>query len=270
MAVLRPLKLVIENWPEGRTETLEAINNPEDPVGRHAPDHLRPRALHRARRLHGESAEEVLPPRAGPRGAAALRLLRHLPRGGEECRWRGGGIALHLRSGDARRQRAARRTQGAGDAALGGGGGRDRGGGAAVQSPVHASRSRCRRRHHGRYQSGLAGGAAPAACWSRRSPRRRSARRCSSNGWAISAPIRIPRRAGRCSTARSACATPGRRCRGAANQICHPAKAGTQATHACVSRLGSRLRGNDVIGQLLWGEFGNGISAQRCSSRMPR
>jgi glutaminyl-tRNA synthetase len=30
MAVLRPLKLVIENWPDGRTETLEAINNPED------------------------------------------------------------------------------------------------------------------------------------------------------------------------------------------------------------------------------------------------
>ena len=30
MAVLRPLKLVIENWPEGKTETLEAINNPED------------------------------------------------------------------------------------------------------------------------------------------------------------------------------------------------------------------------------------------------
>ena len=32
MAVLHPLKLVIENWPEGRTETLEAINNPEDPA----------------------------------------------------------------------------------------------------------------------------------------------------------------------------------------------------------------------------------------------
>ena len=31
MAVLRPLKLVIENYPEGRTETLDAINNPEDP-----------------------------------------------------------------------------------------------------------------------------------------------------------------------------------------------------------------------------------------------
>jgi glutaminyl-tRNA synthetase len=32
MAVLRPLKLVIENYPEGRTEVLNAINNPEDPA----------------------------------------------------------------------------------------------------------------------------------------------------------------------------------------------------------------------------------------------
>ncbi|MCG8512323.1 MAG: glutamine--tRNA ligase/YqeY domain fusion protein, partial [Rhodospirillales bacterium] len=30
MAVLDPIKLVIENYPEGRTEELEAINNPED------------------------------------------------------------------------------------------------------------------------------------------------------------------------------------------------------------------------------------------------
>ncbi len=30
MAVLRPLKLMIENYPEGQTEALEAINNPED------------------------------------------------------------------------------------------------------------------------------------------------------------------------------------------------------------------------------------------------
>jgi glutaminyl-tRNA synthetase len=30
MAVLRPLKVVIENYPEGRSEELEAINNPED------------------------------------------------------------------------------------------------------------------------------------------------------------------------------------------------------------------------------------------------
>ena len=31
MAVLRPLKLVITNYPEGQTETLEAANSPEDP-----------------------------------------------------------------------------------------------------------------------------------------------------------------------------------------------------------------------------------------------
>ena len=31
LAVLRPLKLVIENWPEGETEVLPAPNNPNDP-----------------------------------------------------------------------------------------------------------------------------------------------------------------------------------------------------------------------------------------------
>ncbi|NLJ25429.1 MAG: glutamine--tRNA ligase/YqeY domain fusion protein, partial [Firmicutes bacterium] len=31
MAVLRPLRVVIENFPEGHVEELEAINNPEDP-----------------------------------------------------------------------------------------------------------------------------------------------------------------------------------------------------------------------------------------------
>ena len=31
MAVLRPLKLVIENYPEGKSEELDAINNPENP-----------------------------------------------------------------------------------------------------------------------------------------------------------------------------------------------------------------------------------------------
>ncbi|MGC2322181.1 MAG: glutamine--tRNA ligase, partial [Terriglobales bacterium] len=32
MAVLRPLKLVIDNYPEGQTEECEAVNNPEDPA----------------------------------------------------------------------------------------------------------------------------------------------------------------------------------------------------------------------------------------------
>jgi glutaminyl-tRNA synthetase len=32
MAVLRPLKVVIENYPEGQAEELEAINHPDDPA----------------------------------------------------------------------------------------------------------------------------------------------------------------------------------------------------------------------------------------------
>jgi glutaminyl-tRNA synthetase len=32
MAVLRPLKLIVENWEAGKTEELEAVNNPEDPA----------------------------------------------------------------------------------------------------------------------------------------------------------------------------------------------------------------------------------------------
>jgi glutaminyl-tRNA synthetase len=31
MAVLRPLKVVIDNYPEGQVESMEAVNNPEDP-----------------------------------------------------------------------------------------------------------------------------------------------------------------------------------------------------------------------------------------------
>ncbi len=32
MAVLRPLRVVIENYPEGQVEQMEAVNNPEDPA----------------------------------------------------------------------------------------------------------------------------------------------------------------------------------------------------------------------------------------------
>lgn len=32
MAVLRPLKVIIDNYPEGKTEELTAVNNPEDPA----------------------------------------------------------------------------------------------------------------------------------------------------------------------------------------------------------------------------------------------
>jgi glutamyl/glutaminyl-tRNA synthetase len=75
MAVLRPLKVVITNYPEGQVEHLEAVNNPEDPAMASAVA-LRPRAV----------IEGTTPPGAAKfrgcrpvrEGAPALRLLHHL------------------------------------------------------------------------------------------------------------------------------------------------------------------------------------------------
>ena len=69
-----PLKLVIENYPEGQVEEFEAVNNPEDPSAgtRKVPFSRDP--LHRAGRLPGPAPAQVLPPLAGHRGAPALRV----------------------------------------------------------------------------------------------------------------------------------------------------------------------------------------------------
>ena len=97
-------------------------------------------ALHRAGRFPRGSAQAVLPPLAGARSAAALRLFHHLHRRGEgRGRQRGGG-ALHLRPGHARRQRA-RRPQGEIDDSLGVGGARARCRSAAVRPAVRQGES---------------------------------------------------------------------------------------------------------------------------------
>ena len=82
MAVLRPLRVVIENYPEGGRRA-RGGQQPRGRRGRHPPGPVLAGALHRARRLHGRPAQAVLPAGAGARGAAALRLLPHLPRGGQ-------------------------------------------------------------------------------------------------------------------------------------------------------------------------------------------
>ena len=61
LAVLRPLKVVIENLPDGFSRSVVGREQPRGPVGRHAAGDVRARAVHRARRLHGGPAEEVLP-----------------------------------------------------------------------------------------------------------------------------------------------------------------------------------------------------------------
>ncbi len=80
MAVLRPLKVVIENFPEGEVRELDAPLHPEDAVAGDAQDALLARALHRARRLPRGSAQGLVPAGARARGAAALRLPRHAAR----------------------------------------------------------------------------------------------------------------------------------------------------------------------------------------------
>jgi glutaminyl-tRNA synthetase len=100
MAVLDPLELVIENWPAGPGRAGRCPEQPRRPGGRHAPGAVLGRTVDRARRLHGEPAEGLLPAGPRPRGAPALGLLRHLHRrrqGRQRQHHRG---ALHLRSGD--------------------------------------------------------------------------------------------------------------------------------------------------------------------------
>jgi glutaminyl-tRNA synthetase len=56
--VLDPLKLVITNWPEGRVETMEVVNNPEDPAAG-----MRPVALGRELWIEREDFMEEPPPK---------------------------------------------------------------------------------------------------------------------------------------------------------------------------------------------------------------
>ena len=112
MAVLDPLKVVLTNYPEGPEEELDAVNNPGGPRRRDAQGALRAGAVHRARRLPRGPAEEFF--RLAPGREVRLRwaLLHQVRRGRQRSRdGRGDRAALHLRPGDARRQRA-RRPQG--------------------------------------------------------------------------------------------------------------------------------------------------------------
>ena len=144
MAVLRPLKVVIENYPEGQSEEIEAVNHPEDASAG-------TRRLRFGRELFIERDDFMEDPpkkffRLAPGREVRLRYAYFIT-----CREvvkdqgrRGGRAALHLRSGNARRQ-CAGRPQGEGDAALGRGGRRGAGRSAPLQSAVPAPRSECRK-----------------------------------------------------------------------------------------------------------------------------
>ncbi len=56
MGVLNPLRVVIENYPEGQSEMFDIINNPEDPAAGTRQRAIFPRTVHRARRFPRRSA----------------------------------------------------------------------------------------------------------------------------------------------------------------------------------------------------------------------
>ena len=213
MAVLRPLKVVHHELPGRAGRRGRRHQQPRGSVRRHAQGAVLARAVHRARRLQGRSAEEVLPAVAGPRSAAALRLLHHVHRGREGRARRDRRAALHLRSGDARRRRAGRPAR-EGDAALGVGRARARR--SRSGSTIGCSRSRIPRRvrrgpdvprpPESRLARGADATARPSRAWRTRRPRRAS----SSSGSATSASIRIHSPGRSSSTAPSRSATPGR------------------------------------------------------------
>ena len=79
-AVINPVKLIITNYPEGQVEEMEAVNNPEDPIGRHTHHRIQPRTVDRTRRLHGRRPEEIFPYDSGTGSASEKRIHREMHR----------------------------------------------------------------------------------------------------------------------------------------------------------------------------------------------
>ena len=157
MAVLRPLRLVIENYPEDGSETFEAPNHPNDPA-------LGTRTVPFSRELFIERDDFMEdPPRKffrfapGPRGPAALRLPRHLHGCREGSFHRGGGRDSRPLRPRFTRGQGARRPQGQGHRPLGVRPAGGPGVGAALRPPVPGSGAGARRgAHRRRDQSGVA------------------------------------------------------------------------------------------------------------------
>ena len=106
MAVINPLRVVIENYPDDLVEQMEAVNNPEDEAAG-------TRKVPFSKVLYIERDDFMEdPPRKffrlapGARSAPALCLLHHLQGCDQRREWRDHRAALRLRPGNARRLRA--------------------------------------------------------------------------------------------------------------------------------------------------------------------
>ncbi len=223
MAVLRPLKVVIENYPEGQSEELDAVNHPDDPAAG-------TRKIRFGRELYVERDDFMENPpkkfyRLSPGKEVRLRYAYFIT-----CREvvkNAAGEVIELRCSY--------------DPATRGGNAPD---GRKVQATIHwvsaADSVPAEVRLYnplftrpdpnaGEFAADLNPQSLEVLTDARVEPalagRNDSARWCSSSARVISAWTKIRSRTGSCSTARSACATPGRRCRaGRAPEQCgHPA-----------------------------------------------
>ena len=118
LAVLRPLKVVITNYPEGKTEELNAVNNPEAPEAGHRKIPFSRELLHRARRFCRSAAAEIFPAETRRRSALEIRLHHQVRRSGQGRRRQPHRVALHRRPGQQDRRRDGR-PQGQGHDSLG-------------------------------------------------------------------------------------------------------------------------------------------------------
>ncbi len=143
MAVLRPLRVVIDNYPEGQTEEMEAVNNPEDPSAG-----TRKVPFSRVLYIEQDDFREDPPKqyyRLSPGREVRLRYAYFVTcteSGQRRCRQRRRN-SLHLRPGHTRRQRS-RRPQSEIDHPLGLRRPRRRRRSTPLRNAFHARRSRAR------------------------------------------------------------------------------------------------------------------------------
>ena len=139
-AVLDPLKVVIENYPEGQVEEMEVPNNPEDPSAG-------TRKVPFSRELWIERDDFMEEPprkffRLAPGREVRLRSAYFVTctEVVKDADGRDRRAALHLRPGDARRRRS-RRPPPQGDPPLGLGRARRAGRGPALRPPLPRART---------------------------------------------------------------------------------------------------------------------------------
>ena len=138
MAVLRPLKVVITNYPEGQVEEFDAVNNPEDPsAGTRKVPFSRELWIERDDFMENPPSKfyRLSPGQGSP---PPLRLLHQVRRGRQGRGRQRRRAPLHLRPGDEGRGLAAGRPQGQGDPPLGLGA-------RTPSTPRSASTTRCSR-----------------------------------------------------------------------------------------------------------------------------